>query len=52
MQIKVAFGYDLEERFSIKIDVFILLIGLIVDIWICETEWLNAYPLEMMRPLH
>lgn len=38
VEIEVAFGYDLEERFSIEVDVFILLVGLVVDVGICETE--------------
>lgn len=52
VEIEVAFRHDLEQRFAIKVDVGVLLVGLVVDVWVRETKSPAMYPLDMMRPLH
>jgi len=51
MQIEVAFGHDLEERLAVEVDIFVLLVGLIVDVGVGESRWVRMYPLDMMSPL-
>jgi hypothetical protein len=38
VQIEVAFGHDLEERLAVEVDVLVLLVGLVVDVGVCETK--------------
>ena len=52
MEIEVAFGKDLKERFAIEVYVLVLLVGLVVDVGICEAELWRRYPLDMISPLH
>ena len=52
MEIEVAFGQDLKERFAIEVYVLVLLVGLVVDVGICEAELWRRYPLDMISPLH
>ncbi len=51
MEVEVALGNDLEQRFAIKIDLVVLRVGLIVDVRVSESEWTSLYPFEMMSPL-
>ena len=51
VEVKVALGQHLEETLAIKVNLVVVLVGLIVDIGICETKWQWWYPLDMMRPL-
>lgn len=51
VEVEVALGKHLEERLSVKVDLVVVLVGLIVDVGIGEAEWDWKYPLEMMRPL-
>lgn len=51
MKIEVTLRNYLEERFTVKIDFVVVLIGLIVNIWVSESISSSNYPLEMIRPL-
>ena len=36
VEVEVAFGDDLEERLSVEVDFVVVVIGLVVDVGICE----------------
>ena len=51
MKVEVAFGQDLEEGFSIEIDLIKLFVCLIVNVAVCETEVRRKwYPFAIIRP--
>ena len=50
VEIEVAFGDDLEERLPVEIDFVVVIIGLVVDIGVGESEWEQGYPLDMISP--
>ena len=50
MEIEVAFGDNLEEGLSVEIDFVVVMIGLVVDTGVGESEWEWRYPLDMISP--
>lgn len=50
MDVEVAVREDLIERLAVEVYGAELLVLLVVDVGVCEAEWSNGYPLEMISP--
>lgn len=51
VEIEVTLGNYLEERFAVEIDLVVVRVGLVVDIWVGESACTNMYPFEIISPL-
>jgi hypothetical protein len=50
VDVEVAVGDNLEERLAVEVNRAEVLVLLVVDVGVCEAEWSNMYPLEMISP--